>query len=83
MSVNRCHVCDANPAESRHLGESGLVDGQECPICYRPTCRYHLVTVRWRWRDDTREIASTQICRECHRTYEHRRWDTFERDWIS
>ncbi|HOA24204.1 MAG TPA: hypothetical protein PK801_02875 [Aggregatilineales bacterium] len=83
MSVKNCYICDQDPTEGRRLGNSGLLDGRECPICHRPTCRHHLVTVRWRWRNETRELASTLICRECHRTYQHRRWDAIHRDWIS
>jgi hypothetical protein len=51
MTVQRCHHCDADPIEARRYGGAGLADGELCPICYRPTCRYHLTTVRWRWRE--------------------------------
>jgi hypothetical protein len=83
MAIDHCYICAENPTEARRLGPSRLLDGRECPLCHRPTCRYHLVTVRWRWRRPDRALDSTQICRECHRTYQHRNWDTINRDWIS
>jgi hypothetical protein len=82
MSVNRCYICDQNPRDKRRYGEEGLVAGQECPICYEPVCRYHLATVRWRWKNNG-HVESAQICRECQRSYRHRSWDTLNRDWIS
>lgn len=83
MAVTRCYICEQNPAEARSLGGAGLAQGIICPICQRPTCRYHLVTVRWRWRNVTRDLDAAQICRECKRAYKHRSWDPLNREWIS
>jgi uncharacterized protein YbaR (Trm112 family) len=83
MAVTRCYICEQNPDQARRLGNSGFENGLHCPICHRPTCRHHLVTVRWRWRTPTREVDSAFICRECKRTYRHRDWDAINREWIS
>ncbi len=82
MSVLRCHLCEQNPDEARLYGGEGLEEGQNCPICYQATCRYHLTVVRWRWRNDGR-VDSALVCKECRRTYAHRDWDTLNRDWIT
>lgn len=82
MTVNRCHLCDENPQQKRRYRGEGLDEGIDCPICYRPTCRFHLSTVRWRWRENG-TVESAQICQECKRGYKHREWDTLNRDWIS
>lgn len=82
MSVNRCYICDQDPHEKLGYGGHGLAGGQECPLCYQPVCRYHLATVRWRWKA-TGQVESVQICRRCQRTYRHRSWDTLNREWIS
>lgn len=82
MAVEVCYLCEKNPTEARHLGGTGLARGRICPLCHRPTCGHHLVTVRWRWKKD-HHLEETEICRECRRTYEHRGWDTLHRDWIS
>lgn len=82
MSVQRCYLCEVNPIEGRRYGDAGLEDGVLCPICLQPTCRYHLATVRWRWRESG-ELDKAMICIECKRTYAHRDWDAFHRDWIS
>ncbi|MFQ5399589.1 MAG: hypothetical protein ACE5E7_08335 [Anaerolineae bacterium] len=82
MSVKRCHLCDEDPLFRRRHGQSGLADGADCPICYRPTCRYHLTTVRWRWRSSG-HVDAAQVCQECKRTYQHRNWDAVNRDWIT
>lgn len=66
----------------RRYGRQGFAEGQNCPICFQPTCRYHLTTVRWRWRESG-DVDSALICQECKRTYAHRSWDAFNRDWIS
>lgn len=83
MSVSHCHVCDKNPDEARRINGAGLSDGVVCPVCHRPACRFHLVTVRWRWRTPTRDLDSAQICRECNKAYRHRDWDTLHREWIN
>ncbi|MBN1123248.1 MAG: hypothetical protein JXJ17_19405 [Anaerolineae bacterium] len=83
MTVTHCHICDKNPNEARRFRDTGHDQGQECPICQRPTCRHHLVRVRWRWRTPNRETGSALICRECHRSYAHRNWDPINREWIS
>jgi hypothetical protein len=83
MAVTHCHVCDKNPAEAQRFAQAGYADGAVCPICQRPTCRYHLVMVRWRWRTPGRELDSAQVCRECKRAYKQRNWDPLHREWIS
>lgn len=82
MAVQRCYLCEENPIEGRRYGGDGLAQGGDCPICYRPTCRFHLTVVRWRWREDGRR-DSALICKECRRTYAHRNWDAVHRDWIT
>jgi Zn-finger protein len=82
MSVNNCAICDANPDDKRHYGQAGLADGANCPICYLPICSYHLTTVRWRWRNNS-QTDSARICQDCRRSYAHRHWDSFNRDWIT
>ena len=61
MSVPNCHICDSNTEEKQRYGEAGLAEGDYCPVCYRPTCKFHLATVRFRWNKD-RSIDSAQIC---------------------
>lgn len=82
MSVPQCHVCNANPDEHQIYGDSGLEGGDYCPVCYRPTCKNHLVTVRFRWTKD-RRVDSALVCIQCKKTYQHRYWDVANRDWIS
>lgn len=82
MSVLRCYLCEQNPDEARFYGDEGLEEGQDCPICYQPTCRYHLTVVRWRWRNNGR-VDSALVCKECKRTYAQRDWDTLNREWIT
>ncbi|MCA9993796.1 MAG: hypothetical protein H6988_08205 [Pseudomonadales bacterium] len=82
MAVSRCHECEQDPLEKRRYGGSGLAEGSACPICYQPTCRYHLTTVRWRWRDGG-QLGDTLICKACKRSYAHRSWDVANRDWIT
>lgn len=82
MPVNRCALCEQNTEEQRRYRGEGLAEGAECPVCYAPACRYHLATVRWRWKDSGR-VESAQICQDCKRSYRHRDWDTLNRDWIS
>lgn len=81
MPVPYCHICDKNPAEKEAYGQASLGEGDYCPICHRPVCRFHMARVRWRWRT-THQIASAMVCRECKNTYQHRTWDTYRRDWI-
>jgi hypothetical protein len=83
MTVTHCYLCERDPVAARRLGGSGLTDGVLCPVCQRPTCSHHLVTVRWRWRTATRQLGMAQVCQECKRTYRHREWDPINRDWIS
>lgn len=82
MTIRYCYMCRQDPMAQQRYGRDGFAEGIECPICYQPACRYHLATVRWRWRD-TGEVDAAQICRNCLRSYEHRRWDTLNRDWIT
>lgn len=82
MAVYTCHICNSAPDEYRRFGDTGLPNGIICPVCHRPTCEHHLVTVRWRWRE-TRQVESGVVCRECKRTYRHRNWDPYAREWIS
>jgi hypothetical protein len=82
MSVQHCHLCAADPLEGQRYGSGGLADGTLCPICYRPTCRYHLTTVRWRWRENG-GLGADLICKTCRNSYAHRDWDAANRDWIS
>ncbi len=82
MSVPNCHVCDSRPEDRRLYGATGLEDGDYCPVCYRPTCKNHLATVRFRWLSD-RRLDSAQVCIECKKAYQHRNWDVANREWIS
>lgn len=82
MSVPNCHVCDSDSVEKDRYGDTGLENGDYCPICHRPTCRFHFATVRFRWRSD-RRVDSARICITCKNAYEHRYWDVANRDWIS
>ncbi|NJN55032.1 MAG: hypothetical protein HC804_09920 [Anaerolineae bacterium] len=59
-----------------------LAEGEVCPVCYQPTCRNHLGTVRWRWRSSG-AVDSALVCKECLRSYRHRDWDKYNRDWIT
>ena len=82
MAVTRCYVCDEDELTKRRYAGGGLDEGENCPICYQPTCRYHLTAVRWYWRDSG-ETDSALVCPECKRTYQHRNWDAIHRDWIT
>lgn len=81
MPVPYCHICEKKPAEKSAYGDATLAQGDYCPICRQPTCRYHMARVRWRWKDSGR-IESAFICKECKNRYEHRHWDAHNRDWI-
>lgn len=82
MAVKQCYLCNQDPVVKRRYGGQGLADGQDCPLCYQPTCRYHLSAVRWRWRQNG-EVDSALVCQTCVRSYAHRNWDTHNRDWIT
>lgn len=82
MPVPFCHMCQRNTQDHQRYGDSGLSEGIMCPICHRPTCRHHLGTVRWRWKK-TGKLDSARICLDCKNSYQHRYWDTHNRDWIS
>lgn len=82
MTVGRCYICAKDPLAARRYGDPGLENGHDCPICYQPTCRYHLTVVRWRWRE-TGELDSALVCHECKRTYAHRDWDAANKEWIT
>ncbi|MEI2611931.1 MAG: hypothetical protein V9G20_25135 [Candidatus Promineifilaceae bacterium] len=75
-----CYLCDENPLDRQRYSDQA--DITPCPLCYWPTCRYHLTVVRWKWRDSGR-TDSALICKNCRRTYTHRNWDTYHRDWIT
>lgn len=82
MSVPHCHICTSNPDDYKAYGDSGLEEGDYCPICYRPTCKHHLATVRFRWLSD-RRLDSAKVCISCKKSYQHRTWDVANREWIS
>lgn len=82
MRVPYCHICDSNADEKKRYGDSGLEDGDYCPVCQRPYCKFHGGVVRWRWRA-SREVASGKVCKSCKNAYLHRTWDPVNRDWIS
>lgn len=79
MAVPQCTQC-------RQLGVNtptyDLEGGDYCPICYNPTCKNHLTTVRFRWKE-TRQLDAVLICRNCKNSYQHRYWDSARREWIS
>ncbi|MCA9935315.1 MAG: hypothetical protein KC415_15375, partial [Anaerolineales bacterium] len=77
MAVRYCYLCQQEPFAQR-AGETALEEGDTCPVCYQPTCRRHLTTVRWRWRSSG-ETDSALICRQCQRSYAHRTWDAHNR----
>ena len=80
LPMKSCYLCDENPLEHQRYGVGTEIEN--CPLCYRPTCRFHLAIVRWKWRDSGR-ADFTLICQTCRRTYAHRNWDTYHRDWIT
>lgn len=82
MSVKYCHLCNQEPFGQNLPDPAALAAGEVCPICYQPTCRRHLTTVRWRWRESGEPDAAL-VCRECQRSYAHRSWDAHHRDWIT
>ena len=82
MPVRFCSICNEDPSPAARSGQELLDEGDYCPICYEPTCRRHLSVVRWRWRESG-ELDSGLVCKNCVRTYAHRSWDVFHRDWIT
>lgn len=78
-AVPHCAIC---AAQSETAQAQDLANGEYCPVCYKPTCRRHLVTVRFRWRENA-VLDSALVCRDCKTQYQHRYWDTARRDWIS
>lgn len=82
MAVKYCYLCNQNPTIKQQYAGRGLAEGEMCPVCYQPTCRMHLSTVRWRWKSSG-ETDSTLVCKDCVRTYKHRDWDRYNRDWIT
>ncbi|MCA9972796.1 MAG: hypothetical protein KC425_21405 [Anaerolineales bacterium] len=81
MAIKYCHICNEEPFARRATAEA-LAEGDICPVCFQPTCRRHLTTVRWRWRDSG-EADAALVCRTCQRSYAHRSWDAHNRDWIT
>jgi hypothetical protein len=81
MAVKYCYLCNKQPP-LRRSDSAGLEEGDHCPICHQPVCRPHLSIVRWRWRESG-ETDAALVCKECARSYAHRTWDTFRRDWIT
>ena len=82
MAVKYCAMCNTEPVTRRRVGGEALAEGELYPVCYAPTCRYHLTTVRWRWRSSG-EADAALVCKACKNSYAHRNWDTFNRDWIT
>lgn len=82
MAVPYCYICKESPEQYRLYGDSGLSEGDYCPICHQPTCQHHLATVRFRWKAD-RRLDSAKVCIECKNAYQHRNWDVASREWIS
>jgi hypothetical protein len=82
MTIPYCHLCESRPADKAKYGNTGLADGDYCPACYRPVCKFHQGRVRWRWRD-SRAIETGFVCMECKNSYQHRTIDPAKRDWIS
>jgi hypothetical protein len=83
MAVTHCRLCEKNSNDAASFGTNGFAEGMICPICQRSTCRYHLTTVRWKWRTPAHDLDSAQICRECAKSYRHRSWDSGNREWVS
>ncbi|MCP4419455.1 MAG: hypothetical protein GY805_22820 [Chloroflexi bacterium] len=82
MTVKYCHICNKDQLGDGQTSSKALTDGIICPVCYQPTCTNHLATVRWRWRSSGERDAA-QACKTCVRSYKHRDWDKYSRDWIS
>ncbi len=82
MAVKYCQMCNEDPEAKQQYQGQGLADGEVCPICYHPTCRPHLGTVRWRWKNSG-QLDSALVCKVCLRSYQHRDWDKYSREWIT
>ncbi len=82
MAVPYCYLCDSKPADKQRFGTTGLAEGDYCPACYRPVCKFHMGRVRWKWRE-SRQVDTGFVCMECKNTYRHREIDPARRDWIS
>lgn len=82
MPVPYCHICAQNELEKRQYGDASLEEGDYCPVCYRPACRFHMGRVRWRWKENNK-VDSALVCMDCKNSYRHREWDSYHRDWIS
>ena len=82
MAVPYCHMCQRNDAEKTQYGDATLGEGDYCPVCNRPACRFHMGRVRWRWKDSGR-LDQALVCMDCKNAYRHRDWDSFHREWIS
>jgi hypothetical protein len=82
MQVPYCHICDGDAEEKKRYGNTGLSEGEYCPVCFLPYCRFHGGVVRWRWRS-TGQLDSGKVCKQCKTAYLHRTWDAVNRDWIS
>jgi hypothetical protein len=82
MPVPYCHICETNELEKRQYGAATLGQGDYCPVCQRPTCRFHMGRVRWKWRD-TGKLDQALVCLDCKNAYRHREWDSYRRNWIS
>lgn len=82
MSIHQCILCELDPKSKARYGDSGLADGVICPSCNRPTCRNHLTNAYFKWKA-TGQRDSTQVCKDCVRSYAHRHWDSYNRDWLT
>ena len=40
MPVPYCHICEQNELEKRQYGDATLDQGDYCPVCHQPTCRF-------------------------------------------
>jgi hypothetical protein len=80
MSVPHCTICNADDLHQQSPDD--LAQGDYCPVCHNPTCRRHLTTVRFRWRE-CGQVDQARVCKTCKTSYQHRYWDTARRDWIS
>jgi len=82
MAVPYCRICETHEDAKQRYGDTGLQDGDFCPICFRPTCRFHLGRVIWRWKENGQR-AEAFVCLDCKNAYRHREWDAYHRDWVS
>ncbi|GMQ78161.1 MAG: hypothetical protein BMS9Abin02_0660 [Anaerolineae bacterium] len=82
MPIHECFICRDDIEARRLYGNLGNEEGELCPICRQPACKYHLAIVRWRWRESG-TIETARICHLCLSRYNHRNWDVANRDWIT